>query len=155
MAGGGLADHLDAGQVAEGEAQPLADHGVVVGDDDGRWLVHDALSAVAAGSAALFVSAVVSASACGALGRRPASGSRAETMLPPPGRGCRMQLPPSSSARSRIKVRPTPARLAGLTPHPSSVTSTCRTPSAAVRVTVAVRAAAWRVTLVTASVAIR
>src|SRR6516164_105844 len=155
LAGGGLGDHLDAGQGAKGEAQPLPDHGVVVGDDDGRRLGHDVVSAVVTGRSARSTAVTVSGSAGCGVGIGPLRGSWADTMLPPPGRGRTVQLPPSSSARSRIEVRPTPARGPGPAPRPSSVTSTRSMPSPVVSVTVAVRAPAWRVTLVTASAAIR
>src|SRR5690606_39665409 len=79
----------------------------------------------------------------------------AATRKPPPpvASGCAgpaVRRPPSSSARSRIPSRPRPpVSLAGAAdPAPSSTTSTWKSVSSAQSRTSAVRASAWRVTLV-------
>src|SRR5262249_19401044 len=51
-------------------------------------------------------------------------GSTATTVVPPPAWLSSRKLPPSSSARSRIEVRPTPAGAPSASPCPSSVTET-------------------------------
>ncbi len=66
-----------------------------------------------------------------------------------------VQLPPSSSARSRIDDSPTPGAAAGARPTPVSWTRTRSASASSCRVTVQDSAALWRAALFTASITIR
>jgi len=57
------------------------------------------------------------------------TGSRASTAKPPPGRGPAEVDPPSTATRSRIPSSPWPPPEPGVSPYPSSVTDTTRSPS--------------------------
>jgi hypothetical protein len=75
---GGLGDHVDAGLGLEDEAQPAADHRLVVGEQDPD--AHAPLPA--------------------------AKGSVAPTAQPPPGRGPARSVPPRASIRSCMPASP-------------------------------------------------
>jgi hypothetical protein len=77
--------------------------------------------------------------------------------VPPFGRVSTIRVPPSSSARSRIELIPTPALRPSATPTPSSTTSSSRLPfaSSTERLTWQVPAPEWRVALDMASWAMR
>src|SRR5262249_15466821 len=125
----GLAHHLDRGVLGEDADQAAAEDRVVVGDHDPDH------------------------------GATPASvGSSASTVVPSPGRKVTVQVPPSSSARSRIVTSPLPEPFGGV-PDPSSATVSRTVPRPGpaddVSAIVHVVAPAWRTTLVTASVAMR
>ena len=77
----GFADHGDVGLVLQDEAQAAADHGLVVGDQHADG--H---------------------------GRPTGTGSVADTVQPPPGRGPASTVPPRLVTRSRMPISPKPPR---------------------------------------------
>jgi hypothetical protein len=82
------------------------------------------------------------------------SGNSVMTRVPPVGTRSIWQRPPSSAARWRRELIPTPRRISGSTPTPSSVTSRRSMPFTD-NLTVHTRAREWRATLVSASRAMR
>ena len=93
-----LADELEVRCGREQRPQSVAEYRVVVRDDDTDGHV------------------------------RPAMASVARTRVPPPSRGTISSVPPSSVARSRIALMPTPDRPARSSPDPSSSTWTMSGP---------------------------
>ena len=87
----GLADHRQRRLRLEDHAQPLADHRLVVDQDDAD---HDASPAVTAGAVAVGVDGDAGI------------GSLALTRQPPPGRGPAVNVPPAAVTRSRIPSSP-------------------------------------------------
>src|SRR6185312_5097259 len=90
-------------------------------------------------------------------GRGSGIGRRTCTQVPPANPGLTPQVPPNSSARSRIEVRPTPRLGANPNPQPlSSISNSSRRSSAhSPRRTTQLLAWEWRTTLVSASWAMR
>ena len=86
---------------------------------------------------------------------RRARGSFAMTVVPPASLVSTLSVPPSSSARSRIEVRPTPAGTPSATPCPSSATLTSRASPAIPRRTRTVDPPLCRAAFVRPSRAIR
>jgi hypothetical protein len=83
------------------------------------------------------------------------SGRAARSRVPPPGLGPIVHRPPSSAARSRMAVRPTPAWNPSGEPSPSSATSISKATPLRRRVTQHSVAWAWRATLARAAEAMR
>src|SRR5215204_6470590 len=133
-AGCRLAHDLHVGLWVQHGAQPFPEDGMVVCYEDADGALHDDLVPSGCRSEA-------------------GSGRRASTRVPPCGPGSTSHVPPSSSARSRIEVRPTPATRSSGIPTPSSFTSrsSMLAPRSTERRMRQVLAWAWLATLVMAS----
>jgi hypothetical protein len=96
-AGGRLAGHLEVGRALEHVAQAVADHRVVVGDQqpDGHRTSSASSGATTGG-----------ASATGSAGTAPASGRLTAMVVPLPGEVSTASWPPSSRTRSSITFSP-------------------------------------------------
>src|SRR5258705_5635074 len=129
LAVGGVADDLELRGGGERGTQAVAEHRVVVGEDDTYWAAHFGCS-----------------------------GSEA-VMVVPRSSLSTVRAPPRISARCRMEVIPTPGLSAvpGVCrrPRPSSITRTRSVRSSATSSTVACVAPACLTTLVSASCAIR
>ena len=84
----------------------------------------------------------------------PATAATPAPSSPPPALDVIVHSPPSSAARSRMEIRPTPAAASGDVPRPSSLIASS-TLLLTVKRTRHACAPAWRTTLVSASAVIR